>query len=266
MNPYVIAEIGSNWKDVNAGHDEKYDLEACEYAVWKCKEAGASAVKFQLFTHYELYGIVGDDTYSLPESFICRIKEFCDQAKIDFMITPFSADGFYKVDPLVNMHKIASSSVSNDSLTGLVMESGKPFLYSSGMVTANFLNTDKAIPLWCASKYPAAIEDYDLNFFAENKHKPMGWGLSDHTLDYHLALFCRANGADYFEKHVNPSMNDTPDSSTSIGLGELNQYIKRIQSVRRDHAIRIKKLAGDRWADKLDPITGTWKRPNPGGE
>ena len=115
--PYIIAEIGSNW----------ISLQGCIDSIWQAKECGADAVKFQMFTHEELYGVPGDDTFDLPRGFISELAQHCKAIDIDFMCTAFTADGVKFIDPFVKMHKVASSSASNEDLTDCVFKNTPSF-------------------------------------------------------------------------------------------------------------------------------------------
>ena len=79
--PYVIAEIGSNFDQ---------DFEKAYKLIDFAKDAGADAVKFQLFKADALYP-KKDDLYEifkeieLDETWIPKLKEYCSKIKIDFL-------------------------------------------------------------------------------------------------------------------------------------------------------------------------------------
>ena len=97
--PYIIAEIGSNWRI--AGKGDITNLAAIDMTIRQAKACGADAVKFQMFTHEDLYGFPGDDKFSLPRRYIPVIAEKCKKLGIDFMCTAFTADGVKFIDQYV---------------------------------------------------------------------------------------------------------------------------------------------------------------------
>ena len=80
-DPFIIAEIGSTWKVDNV----KDDLENCLTCINMAAEYGATAVKFQMFTHKELYGVDGENKYALPRQFIPKLAEYAEDRCIDFL-------------------------------------------------------------------------------------------------------------------------------------------------------------------------------------
>ena len=74
-NPYIIAEVGSSW----ASKDDVM------YAIAMAEKCGASAVKFQLLSDFDLYGS-GTKEYSPPHGWIEQMKEKADACEIDLII------------------------------------------------------------------------------------------------------------------------------------------------------------------------------------
>lgn len=261
--PYIIAEVGSNWRAPN----QPKDIELAFNAIDLVKEAGADAVKFQLFTHDELYGVQGRDKYDLPRRWIPQLYNYCDKRSIEFLCTSFSVDGLNFLDPYCKKHKIASSSASNVDLMNAVSKTGKPILISDGMT--DIVITENMIPMLCASQYPASILDYDLadiKTLEWNREKRIvtDWGLSDHTTGDTLAKICRMHGATYFEKHVNPlQILRGPDVPHSINMKDLVKYITGIYEVIPYDMRRKKQEARKLYADAYDPIKNRFHRPLP---
>ena len=103
---YVIAEIGSNFDQ---------DFEKAYKLIDLAKDAGADAVKFQLFKADALYP-KKDDLYEifkeieLDETQIPKLKEYCSKIKIDFLASAFDLLSLEVLEKNnVIAHKIASS-------------------------------------------------------------------------------------------------------------------------------------------------------------
>jgi sialic acid synthase SpsE len=260
VRPYVIAEIGSNWK-MSSETSEYDDVDNALICIKIAQECGADAVKFQMFDHRTLYGVNGNNEFSLNPDWIPDLEHACHEFGIDFMCTAFDCLGIIYLDDYVKMHKIASSSLSNDDMLDTVIVLQKPFLYSNGMVEADFPNNRNAIPLLCASAYPAQPEDYDLTSIGKIINAGE-WGLSDHTKTNTLAKICRAHGATYFEKHFNPLGNEhSPDATTSVGINELKSYINAIHSITTGRPFQVRSHAKALYSDRYNEDFGRFVRP-----
>jgi N,N'-diacetyllegionaminate synthase len=83
----IIADIGSN-------HRGKLDLAI--RAVQAAKDWGADVVKYQLYTHEELYGLPmpqpsqGDKVTGFQREWLEPVAKECERVGIEFMITAFS--------------------------------------------------------------------------------------------------------------------------------------------------------------------------------
>lgn len=263
--PYIIAEIGSNWKEKN----RKSSLDNCFQCIVLAKNCGASAAKFQYFSAKALYGredVQGyDPTFELPKQFLPKLDEYAKEIGIDLIITAFCPQDLKLIGPYTKFNKIASSSVDNQEYVDSVRNMGKRFFWSTGMFPAcsraGVGNMD--IPLICASKYPARIWDYDFNRIARTASYRDEWGLSDHTLDFDLALICRSMGASFFEKHFNPLGFKTPDSCVSIGKYEFADYCNVVYEMEIDHPQKVMDEARARYGDQFDIELKRYVRPLP---
>ena len=248
--PFIIAEIGSNWKGKTREESWNNCIKCCNLA----QEYGASAVKFQLFSHQELYGKPGKDEFAFPVEWVDKLATYCEsQLLIKFMVSAFSADGFDVVNPHVEIHKVASSKVGDKHFMAKVADCDKPCLVSDGMFDVPVW--DNIIPMLCASAYPAEESDYDLFKIWEYALRyPLGWGVSDHTNNATLAKLLRANGCSYFEKHVNFLGVSSPDNCVDIHTHKFGTYVDIIRStpVKRPEAVKseARKKWGDRWVEE----------------
>lgn len=217
--PFIVAEIGSNWRD----------LRDAVSSISLAKQCGADAVKFQLFSPSALYGFDGGpDAYSLPLDWLPKLKGKADACGIEFMCTAFSPELVAAVDPFVEIHKIASGDLAYPQLLKAVGATGKPVLLSTGassktdvamaVKTLMEAGAGKIVLLYCNAAYPSVHHNlYQMTWMAKAYGLPVG--LSDHSID---AIYCplsatREFGAVVIEKHFTafPDL-DSPDRPHSL--------------------------------------------------
>lgn len=258
--PYIIAEIGSN---LFKGRDAATCLDIGLGQIAAAKGAGADAVKFQMFTVKELYGpsYPGPESkYALPRYWVEVLADKCERTGIDFMCSAFSVDGYEFIDPFVKMHKVASpEALDEDIMNHLGSTCGKPVLVSNGCGDP-VVTWGGMIPMECVSKYPASLEDYDL----QPRLGP--WGVSDHTMYEGAACKGRQMGATYFERHVDFFKGeglDTPDTPVSYDRISFGVWASGIRGVDLDATHDLSESRKKYGRVEKD---GGWYRPWPEGE
>lgn len=234
-NPYIVAECGSNW----------HSFDDCALSIKEAAKAGANAVKFQLFNHHALYGVPQskrsgyDDKYELPLDWLPRLKNACDQSRIDFMCTVFDHAAVRVVDPHVYAHKVASSDVNYEELLQEVNKLGKPVFLSVGAATeveiamaCSLLSATPVVVMYCVSGYPA--KNVDLTIIDKLKRFSPYVGFSDHTLDYLYLPYAAAkfHGVSVLEKHFTAIKELTPDTPHSLNPVDFRFMVDRIRGKR----------------------------------
>jgi len=249
----IIAEIGSNWKT----------LEDCLLSVERAKESGADAVKFQLFTQYELNGSAYDieeigHTPFLHPAWLKDLEEKCNSVGIGFMCTAFSSAGYHLVDPHVKIHKIASAEITDLGILKTVNSFKKPVLLSTGgadfgqiWTALRELGDCKVTLLYCVTAYPARIVDFGhLMKMKETFGTESSYGYSDHSVDVlNIPNLAQFYGCVWLEKHVNfTSYDDTNDAPHSLSSKEFALMCKNLKH-------------GVDWSEAFIPCTWqrTWK-------
>jgi sialic acid synthase SpsE len=219
------------------------------------KIAKADAVKFQMFTHRELFDRPGKE-WGLPRGLVSYIHDFCHSVDIEFMCTAFSVDGYEFIDQYVKHHKIASPEACANDIKAWAHKQKKPVLWSNGCA-GGLSELEPFIPLACVSKYPADFLEYDVSSLTHLEK----WGISDHTLDSRLAVFARSRGASYFEKHVDflPHLGSGPDTCVSIDGDSFADYVSVIHKQEKinfgENALVARSKYGRRLTD------AGWFRP-----
>ena len=245
--PYIIAEIGSNWRVYD---DKEKNKVAIGHQIRQVRCAGADAVKFQYVTSKELYGkqIPRLDKYHLYEDILVHSAKLAEIQEIDFMCTAFSKEGYQFVDEFVKIHKVASCEATDLDMIDYVISLDKAVIISTGGLDNSQIDTlidrypeDQITLMDCVIDYPARPDQYDLSILTDIQAKGIKVGLSDHTTSYVTAIAAQHLGATIFEKHVNFDwVKDSPDASTSIDRTDFEIYCSVIRN--KTHG-RMKKIS-----------------------
>lgn len=240
--PFIIADIGSNHRG---------SLDIARAQIKAAKDCGADAAKFQLFTHQELYGYPGDDTWAMPREWVPELARYSREVGIEFMCTAFSPEGYDFVNEYVCRHKIASSEFTHVGIWERVNGYGKPIIASTGAAHHNeihlFLFYDwsgwDVTLLECIGVYPADPSDY--NFSWLTGITPIKWGISDHTNKWGMALVAVGAGATMFEVHFDSEIETealwTPDTPVSLSPKCMKSYVGNIKGAMNCMVVRPKR-------------------------
>jgi N-acetylneuraminate synthase len=190
--PRFIAEASSN-------HGR--DLSRARAFVDAAADAGADAVKFQLFKIDRMFApeILAKSAkhrarreWELPVAHLAPIAEQCARRGIAFSCTPFYVEAVEELRPFVDFYKVASYELLVTPLLEACARTGKPVVLSTGMATiaeiADAASVLKAAGanditlLHCVSAYPTPPQEANLSAIAAIRDAtgcPVGW--SDHT-------------------------------------------------------------------------------------
>lgn len=248
---FVIAEAGVN-------HNGKEDL-AMRLVDAAC-DAGADAVKFQLFDPDELAGAAplasyqkGKDVWRdqkemltsllLPKDAYRRLADHAAERNIELIVTPFDSESarFLRSIGLGTL-KIPSGEVTNLPFLRDVAGLGADIILSTGMCSLEEVQeaveifSSARVPLTllhCTSAYPTPFDQVHLQamtLLRESFGLPVG--LSDHTEGIEIAIAAVALGASVIEKHVTlDRMLPGPDHRASIEPQEFATMVRSIRHV-----------------------------------
>ena len=265
---FVIAEAGSN-------HDRDYKqaLRLIDVAA----QAGADAVKFQVFKAEKLYSVKtpmmgylrknklvkqGERVFDLlkrlemPRHWIDGLSKYCRKHKILFLATPFDEEAVDELERIdMPAYKIASFEITHLPLLERVAGTGKPIILSTGMADLDDIKTALATIrkaggknvalLQCAINYPARFEDLHLRAM-DTMRDTFGLpvGFSDHTLGITADIAAAARGACIVEKHYTLSRKlSGPDHSFALEPDELKAMVEGIRQAEASLGSPIKKHA-----------------------
>jgi N,N'-diacetyllegionaminate synthase len=237
---YVIAEIGSN-------HDQS--IVRARSLIEAAAEAGANAVKFQLYRASDLvpldhsaYGVLV--ATELSEAWIPELASLANECGMGFLASAFSTPSVQVLETSgIVAHKIASSEVLNIALLRQLALSPLPVLMSIGM--CSWADVESAlevlqsggkrnvIPLQCISMYPLPIERANLRVIPALLARYRGLaGFSDHTESVASGAYAVALGATVIEKHITWSRSATgPDHCYALEPQEFREYCGNIREV-----------------------------------
>ena len=256
---FIIAEAGSNFRisnepEINFNHA----LKLIDIAV----DAGADAVKFQLYRAEKLY--VKDAGFAeylgtkksiyeiikemeLPTSWLVELKRICEKKNIIFLCTPFDETSVDVLEDIgIQAYKIASYSINHIPLLKHIARTKKPVILSTGASTVKEIqiaidaiydeqNFQVAL-MQCTAKYPAPLENINLNTIPSLKKQfSLPVGLSDHSRDNLIApLGAVALGANIIEKHFTTDNElPGPDHKFAVLPHELKDMISKIRQMEK---------------------------------
>ena len=240
MKSFIVAEIASNW--------EGSFIKATKL-IQESKNAGANAVKFQMWRAHDLYNNKHPNWKFIKKSEITlekakKLKKIADNIGIEFFCSAFYPEAIPNLEKLkIKRYKIASRTcLLSDpySLETLQAKSltKKPVIISMGMggdrkKIEKIFSKSKKTFCYCISEYPTEINK--INWKTAIKYD----GFSDHTLGIMAPLIFtvlkkQQNAKNILiEKHVKLSNSRGPDAGSSINTEELASLVSSVRKIER---------------------------------
>lgn len=265
---FIVAEAGVN-------HNGNVDL--AKQLIDAAKDAGADAVKFQVFKADKLimrntekanYQKATADSkesqyelmkrLELTENNFKELADYANKKEIIFLASPYDQEGvdlLYEID--VPAFKVASGEITNFPLLKHIANKGKPIILSTGMSTLGEVDealrvirdhgVEDIVLLHCITSYPTKIEDVNLTAMQMMKCAfKLPVGFSDHTLGMIMPIAAVALGAVVIEKHFTMNRNlSGPDHNASLEPYELRDMVTAIRNVERALGDGIKRPTGN---------------------
>ena len=243
---FIIAEIGINHNG---------DMAIAEKLIDMAHQCGCDAVKFQkrtvdiVYTPQELakpreshFGNTNEDLkrgLEFGEKEYDQIDSYCKQKDIMWFASCWderSVDFIERFDP--PCYKIASASLTDDSLLKYTKGKGRPILLSTGMSTQDeidhaisILGKDDLVIFHCTSTYPSRNEELNLQVIKrfESRYKvPIGY--SGHEVGVSPSVMAVCAGACTVERHITIDRamwgSDQPASLEPQGLQRMVRDIR----------------------------------------
>jgi sialic acid synthase SpsE len=238
--PYVIAEAGSNFNQ---------SFDTAKRLIDVATEAGADAVKFQLFKASALYPDGGEmyeafRAVELDAEWVAPLKKHCEDRGLTFLASVFDPGSLdLLIEVGISAIKVASSEATNFSLLERAARSKLPIVLSTGMCdlvdVSNAVRTCEEAGnldvtlMQCGSVYPLPPEQVNLRVmevFRVAFGGPVGF--SDHTLGHAASLAAVARGAAVVEKHFTLDKKAKgPDHFYALEPAELKKFVDGLREV-----------------------------------
>jgi len=233
-SPFIIAEVGSNWSN----------LDDCLDSIKVASRCGADAVKFQLYSARSLFGrqSLGHNLkFELDPEWINALRESADINDVEFMCTPFSIEEAKLLDPYVNINKIASAEMEYSGLIATMAVNKKPLIISTGGQSIEsvkvaydtaraYLLPHEIVLMACNPTYPAKDPIYNNVTYLKYAFPGALVGYSDHCVDVdeheaNLAYLDCAVIEKHFKLKNEPSW---PDNGHAVEPEAFKKYVDNI--------------------------------------
>jgi N,N'-diacetyllegionaminate synthase len=257
---FIIAEIGKNFIQTEDDRPVGEYIENAVALIDAAADAGVDAVKFQThvledeqlpidvvsphFKGADRYSWVSRNASATPDEFWTHVKNHAAGRGVTFFSTPMSRKAAEKLQALdVELWKVGSGDVQDYLLLDYLVETGKPIILSTGMVSlaeldelVQYLRSRQAdfSLLYCVSQYPAPKGSFNLATIEHLKSLYPGViiGFSDHSVgDLELTLAAVKTGARIIEKHFSLSRELWgSDHKVSMTPAEMKDLVTAIRS------------------------------------
>ena len=246
---FLIAEAGSNHNG---------SLEQAMALIDLAADAGADAVKFQVFRAARMYPKrAGVSAYlktqepiydiirkmEMPFEWLPKLAARCDRRGILFSASAFDEASADRLDPFVQFHKVASFEMTHLPLVRHLAEKGKPMIVSTGTATLNEVaktveavrqyGNPELVLMQCTAAYPAPPESLNIKALVTMREAfGLPVGLSDHSRDPFVGpLVAIGCGADLLEKHLTLD-NDLPgpDHCFAVEPEEFRALVAKVRA------------------------------------
>jgi sialic acid synthase SpsE len=266
---YFIADIAAN-------HDG--DLGRARDLIFRAKDAGADAAKFQ---HFNAATIVSQSGFSKLENLKSHqsnwnktvfdvykdatvsiewtesLKEACSEAEITFFTSPYDFEIVDYIDSHVPAYKIGSGDITWLEIIKKIANKNKPYILATGASTMDDvyravvagleINPQIAL-LQCNTNYTGSVENMhyiQLNVLKSYRamFPTMVLGLSDHTPGHATVLGAVALGARIIEKHFTDDVTRIgPDHAFSMDPHSWREMVLRTRELEAALGAGVKKI------------------------
>lgn len=257
---YIIAEVG-----INHNGELNNAIELIDKAV----EAGCDAVKFQkrdpdIAVPEHQRDVMretpwGEMTYleykkriEFGQKEFEKIDAHCRNKGITWFASAWdegSVDFLEAFDP--PCYKVASASLTHESLLRKMNEVEKPIMLSTGMSTmdeirhaASLIDDDRLLIAHATSTYPCANEELNLRMIQTlQKEFDIPIGYSGHELGLQVSYAAVALGACFLERHItlDRAMWGT-DQAASVEPGGFKKLVRDIRVIEKALGDGVKKV------------------------
>jgi N-acetylneuraminate synthase len=182
-----------------------------------------------------------------------ELKNYCDQAGIEFMSTPFDAESALFLNDLMNVYKISSSDITNFPFIEMQCQFGKPIILSTG--ASHLWEIQEAVSIIEKYGNPLVLMHCVLNYPTPNANAHLGmiWDLRNKFPQHIIG----------YSDHTVPQEMDVIHSSVLLGATVIEKHFthdKTLPGNDHYHAMDKEdlKLFWKKW-DKTQELLGTFE-------
>lgn len=266
---YFVADIAANH---DGSLDRAVDL------IYKAKESGADAAKFQHFTagqivsdkgFSKLGGQLGHQKhwessvfdiykkYECPRTWTETLVATCKQADIHFLTAPYDLETVDLLDEFLPAYKVGSGDITWLETLGHIAEKNKPVLLATGASSMDevvravdhiLARNKKLILMQCNTNYTGSSENFKYVNLNVLKAFALKWpflplGLSDHTPGHSTVLGAISLGARVIEKHFTDDNNRIgPDHAFALNPETWREMVDRARELEMALGDGIKRV------------------------
>jgi sialic acid synthase SpsE len=249
--PYFIAEIGSN-------HNQ--DMDQARRLIDVAAEAGADAVKVQMFSadalypkEHEMHAVF--KAMELDPDWLAPLAAHAADRGMAFFGSAFDRVSVDRLDENgAPAFKVASSEATKTDLLAYMAAKGKPLFLATGMCdmvdvleavdTCQRSGNHQVAVMQCAALYPLEPKDANLNvmtLYRDLFGAPVGF--SDHSMTHSATLAAVALGASVIEKHITLDCKASgPDHFYAVEPEALKTLLVMIRDVHAALGSRDKQM------------------------
>jgi N,N'-diacetyllegionaminate synthase len=244
--PWLIAEIGGNHEG---------DFDSAIRMVDQAMEAGADAVKFQIYYGDTLVSSVASPErnahfkrFELSPKQHLALADRVLQAGRGYVASIWDLDAFDWIAPVLSACKIGSGDLTATPFIKAAAKTGKPLILSTGLANMtevvealsmiratepSYADRSRIALLQCTSMYPIADADAHLSVMKSFAKLGVTVGYSDHTLGNHALEVAAAMGAEVLEFHFTDVKQGRTfrDHQLSLDASDLQSLIRTLDNI-----------------------------------
>lgn len=245
--PWLVAEIGGNHEG---------DFDAAVRLADLALEAGADAVKFQVYFGDTLVSSVASPDrnahfkrFELAPRQHLALAERVRKAGRGYVASVWDIDAFDWITPVLSACKIGSGDLTAPPFLRAAAQTGKPLMLSTGLAdlaevaaavdgirAANpaYHDREQLAVLQCTTMYPIAAADAHLAVMRAFADLGVTVGYSDHTLGTKALEVAAAMGAEVLEFHFTDQKHGRTfrDHQLSLDGADLRNVIQALDDIR----------------------------------
>lgn len=245
--PWLVAEIGGNHEG-----DFDYAVRLTDLAI----EAGADAIKFQIYTGDTLVSQVADPgrhahfrRFELtPDQHLALAGRVLAAGRA-YVASVWDPVAFGWITPVLSACKVGSGDVTAVPLLRAAARTGKPLMLSTGLsrwdevtwaveqirsYNAAYGDRDQLAVLQCTSMYPIPSSEAHLAVMLAYRTLGVTIGYSDHTIGHRALEVAAAMGAEVLEFHFTDRKEQRQfrDHQLSLERQDVQSLIRTLDEIR----------------------------------